>query len=698
MTNSKKHTKRALLSSALSLLLCITMLIGTTWAWFTDSVTSAGNIIKSGTLDVEMSWADGKENPDSATWKDASTGAIFDYALWEPGYVQVRHVKIANVGTLAFKYQIAIKANGELETNANGRTLADAIDVYYLENAAQITDRTALNGVEPECTLAQFLAANADPATNTATGKLYPKDNTDGKPDNHTVTIALKMREDAGNEYQDMSIGTDFSVQLLATQWTYEEDTFNDQYDVNADETPDNEGWSYENVSTKVVENAANPFEITSDIATVSVPANALAAGDKFELAMDNFDIDNSAQPAIAISFDLMLRRNGVAVKEETDGVEYTVSLQLEKKLTINSVTHNGEAVTGYTYDADTGIMTLTVKHFSPFVIKAERKSIQPANEEQLIEVLDTYLESDSEEPLEIKLSDDFEYTETPLKVESGKDVTIDLNGHDLTIGNDTSDGLVVEGGGTLTLTNSGEDGAYTFNTNDTSNDSIYVYNDKEEEVTTLNFENVEINVDSSQWIAIHAYADKGKSVININEGTTINVIGEESQIAGILVDGGGEVNFNGGVINVMVNGGANGIDYTKDSVGIVVGNGQNGIRENPVLNMKGGTINVIGKGTFAQAIQTADVGDNIVNMTGGTINVTGKGVAAFGIAKKANVNVTGGEINIDVDEGYEGYGFVFQYPYTSYGSVNVKSSIVNLVNDNRDFLTDTSARVNITD
>ena len=698
MTNSKKHTKRALLSSALSLLLCITMLIGTTWAWFTDSVTSAGNIIKSGTLDVEMSWADGKENPDSATWKDASTGAIFDYDLWEPGYVDVKHVKIANVGTLAFKYQIAIKANGELETNANGHTLADAIDVYYLDPAEAITNRTDLPENKIIGRLSDVLT-NMASIDSTAQGILYPSQSIplNGKSQ-EKITIALKMREDAGNEYQNMSIGTDFSVQLLATQWTYEEDTFNDQYDVNADETPDNEGWSYENVSTKVVENAANPFEITSGIATVSVPANALAAGDKFELAMDNFDIDNSAQPAIAISFDLMLRRNGVAVKEETDGVEYTVSLQLEKKLTINSVTHNGEAVTGYTYDADTGIMTLTVKHFSPFVIKAERKSIQPANEEQLIEVLDTYLESDSEEPLEIKLSDDFEYTETPLKVESGKDVTIDLNGHDLTIGNDTSDGLVVEGGGTLTLTNSGEDGAYTFNTNDTSNDSIYVYNDKEEEVTTLNFENVEINVDSSQWIAIHAYADKGKSVININEGTTINVIGEESQIAGILVDGGGEVNFNGGVINVMVNGGANGIDYTKDSVGIVVGNGQNGIRENPVLNMKGGTINVIGKGTFAQAIQTADVGDNIVNMTGGTINVTGKGVAAFGIAKKANVNVTGGEINIDVDEGYEGYGFVFQYPYTSYGSVNVKSGIVNLVNDDRDFLTDTSARVNITD
>ncbi len=133
MTNSKKHTKRALLSSALSLLLCITMLIGTTWAWFTDSVTSAGNIIKSGTLDVEMSWADGKENPDSAAWKDASTGAIFDYDLWEPGYVDVKHVKIANVGTLAFKYQIAIKANGELETirkNIEGLDYADEIPAF----------------------------------------------------------------------------------------------------------------------------------------------------------------------------------------------------------------------------------------------------------------------------------------------------------------------------------------------------------------------------------------------------------------------------------------------------------------------------------------------------------------------------------------------------------------------------------------
>ena len=98
MTN-KKGIKRSLLMSALALLLCVSMLIGSTFAWFTDSVTSAGNIIKSGKLDVEMYWADGtKAVPaaGSADWKNAASGAIFKYDLWEPGYTEVRHIKIEN--------------------------------------------------------------------------------------------------------------------------------------------------------------------------------------------------------------------------------------------------------------------------------------------------------------------------------------------------------------------------------------------------------------------------------------------------------------------------------------------------------------------------------------------------------------------------------------------------------------------------
>ena len=39
------------------------------------------------------------------------------------------------------------------------------------------------------------------------------------------------MRENAGNQYQEKSIGTDFSVQLIATQLNYESDSFDKECD-----------------------------------------------------------------------------------------------------------------------------------------------------------------------------------------------------------------------------------------------------------------------------------------------------------------------------------------------------------------------------------------------------------------------------------------------------------------------------------
>ena len=216
MTNLKT-TKRALLSSVIALLVCFTMLLGTTFAWFTDSVTSAGNIIQTGTLDVEMYWAYGTEAPDSATWTDASTGAIFNYDKWEPGYVEVRHIKIANVGTLALKYQLKIMANGEVSD------LADVIDVYFVDPAVQVADRTALDNIEPVGTLTEVLAG----MPGNASGDLQAEEV-------DTITLALKMQESAGNEYQNKSIGSDFSVILMATQLTAETDSFDDQYDFDA--------------------------------------------------------------------------------------------------------------------------------------------------------------------------------------------------------------------------------------------------------------------------------------------------------------------------------------------------------------------------------------------------------------------------------------------------------------------------------
>ena len=230
MTN--KTTKRALLSSVFALVLCFTMLLGTTFAWFTDSVTSESNIIKSGTLDVTMDWAQGAEDPTSATWVDASTGPIFSNELWEPGYTEARHIKIENVGTLAVNWTLTIVPNGEVSK------LADVIDVYIYgankyasSNAKQVVDRD-VSKFQYAGTLTEVLS------TGIASGKLYAEANIQKLQYNaDSMTIVLKMRESAGNEYQNLSIGTDFSVKLLATQLAYEKDSFDKNYDLTAGTT-----------------------------------------------------------------------------------------------------------------------------------------------------------------------------------------------------------------------------------------------------------------------------------------------------------------------------------------------------------------------------------------------------------------------------------------------------------------------------
>ena len=86
---SSKHTKRALLASILSAALCAAMLVGSTFAWFTDSVTSGKNKIVAGSLDVELEYT-----TDFNTWNtvEDATNLFQENALWEPGYAEGRHV------------------------------------------------------------------------------------------------------------------------------------------------------------------------------------------------------------------------------------------------------------------------------------------------------------------------------------------------------------------------------------------------------------------------------------------------------------------------------------------------------------------------------------------------------------------------------------------------------------------------------
>ena len=358
----KYSTKRALISSLLILALCFTSLIGTTFAWFTDSVTSAGNIIKSGTLDVEMHWADGTEDPASATWNDASTGAIFDYDLWEPGYVSVRHIKIANVGTLALKYKVNIIANGEVTD------LADVIDVYYVDPAAQITDRTDLTSSIKLGTLTQVLAALGE----TGNGTLEAGDS-------DTITIALKMQETAGNEYQNKSIGTDFSVQLLATQLTYESDSFDANYDAPS---------TLPEVASATIEANSGATLIKTANVGVTVPAGASAG--KYEVVVTNQTSSTDGNGQTTYTADINLLKDGIKIERNGTTV-YLVEIQLEADKSIVKILHNGNEVSDYEYDAVTGIVKFETDSFSPFaVIYEANKTVKVDSADEFLNALTT--------------------------------------------------------------------------------------------------------------------------------------------------------------------------------------------------------------------------------------------------------------------------------------------------------------------
>lgn len=114
MTKSKS-TKKALLSSVLALVLTCAMLIGTTFAWFTDSAKSGKNKIVAGNLDVELEYATVDENGTLQDWKtvEGVENLFNPDALWEPGHAEVVYLKARNAGTLALKYKFAMNILSE---------------------------------------------------------------------------------------------------------------------------------------------------------------------------------------------------------------------------------------------------------------------------------------------------------------------------------------------------------------------------------------------------------------------------------------------------------------------------------------------------------------------------------------------------------------------------------------------------------
>ncbi len=230
MTNTK-NTKHALLTSVMAMLLCCSMLVGTTFAWFTDSVASSSNTITAGNLDIEVQYTLDGEN-----WKELDGATdLFQKGLWEPGHTEVVALRIKNNGSLALKYA----ANMNIVNETKGKT-KDGADIVLSDILTVTTVTHQVNQVG-DILLGMVFGGSQNTDTGAAktfkSGNILASDQELLAGDAHYVIITVDMAETVGNEanHNGTNIPSiDFGINVLASQLTYENDSFGNQYDKDA--------------------------------------------------------------------------------------------------------------------------------------------------------------------------------------------------------------------------------------------------------------------------------------------------------------------------------------------------------------------------------------------------------------------------------------------------------------------------------
>ena len=305
--NESTKTKKALRGSLFALFLCIILLIGTTFAWFTDTASTGVNKIQSGKLDVGLEYkaADG-------SWKDATKaplnfqkagGAENEEILWEPGCrYKLPEIRVINNGNLALKYTMKV------------------------------------TGVEGDQKLNEVIDWTIDDKALTDTeGKL--KANETSSP----MTIQDHMQDSAGNEYQGLSIDG-ISITVYATQDTVESDSIDNQYDKDARVKADSE-----TAIREAMKKAGSVITVTDEIK----PSETLVADKKdITLNMNGKTIVNDTnlwEKGGEYNWSLVSAQNGSSLTIEGNGTFkakendcYAVDVQDGSTVTIKNGTFVG--------------------------------------------------------------------------------------------------------------------------------------------------------------------------------------------------------------------------------------------------------------------------------------------------------------------------------------------------------------------
>ena len=251
MTQTK--TKKALLMSVLSMVLCVAMLVGMTFAWFTDTASTGVNKIQAGELKIKLLGANDRElsKDTSLTWQKAA-GHEAEEVLWEPNCTyNLETFKVRNAGNLAVKYKVILKATDI--TNKDGKTLLDVLE--WKVNGNNVDFKTLGNGIE-------ILADQQLPKGATM-----------------TIDVSAHMKAEAGNDYQGLKIDG-FGVEVYATQDTVEYDSNGNTYDQDA--------------KFPVIATATNAMDIANAIQSASnqgIPAKITLSDDIRDADLNGGDI-----------------------------------------------------------------------------------------------------------------------------------------------------------------------------------------------------------------------------------------------------------------------------------------------------------------------------------------------------------------------------------------------------------------------
>ena len=566
MANSKT-TKRALLTSALAILMCVAMLMGTTFAWFTDSASTGVNRIQSGNLKLKLEyakawntdgepteWGEVTENSDPLSFiqrqADGSYAANAGM-LWEPGGTyRLQQLRISNVGSLALKYKVVITGiMGNAELN-------DVID--WTVNGIDI-------GTE------QHLAAGAD---------------------SHILTIEGSMQETAGNHYQNMTIDG-ISITVYATQDTVEHDSFDDQYDKDAkyaEVIAGGKGFSGGKYTLDTGIIASNPnaiavkaigpgTEVTINDGTFDGGAGgnnicvAAANGATVIIKDGTFTVGGDAN---GYGNSVIYSQGGNIVIEGgffyTDcayrGIYYVLNqsngnpgtITVKGGTFVNYDPSKGDDNLGGNFVADGyRVVSETKENGDVWYTVVEALTVRSASE--LTEAIKTAAE---DEPIYLGANID-----STSKFSVSRKLTIDLNGFTLSSSAVTT--LELGSGADVTITDSSAaaSGAIknTYSGSITSSKYPTTVDLKKDATFTLEAGTVQSNPqDTLQSVAIRSNA-KAACTVNINGGTVANPDGHEKSRA-IAASNGMTVNINGGTVS----GGLYALDTYDGSVANITG------------------------------------------------------------------------------------------------------------------------------